>query len=256
MAAVRMSVNYAEFLKEIYFMKQTNGELKGMARQMLLGRYQVPMLAMLLSSLIPSFFLLPFNYLCSERSTYTSQAVLYYLAYFIITMIELLLSCGVKRVHLLIACGQSARISDMFWVLKNRPDRILIGGFLFTLISWIPMIPSFLFDLMPPKGLSDIAVIAVTELLSLAGLLVGFLITLPLYFIFWIYVDDPDVDTGDAFRRSMALTRGAKWRLCVMELSFIGWLLLGALSFGIGYLWILPYMDQTFTNFYLSLRQE
>ena len=35
-----------------------------------------------------------------------------------------------------------------------------------------------------------------------------------------------------------------------------GWLLLGALSFGIGYLWILPYMDQTFTNFYLSLRQE
>lgn len=49
MAAVRMSVNYAEFLKEIYFMKQTNGELKGMARQMLLGRYQVPMLAMLLS---------------------------------------------------------------------------------------------------------------------------------------------------------------------------------------------------------------
>ena len=118
------------------------------------------------------------------------------------------------------------------------------------------MIPSFLFDLMPPKGLSDITVIAVTELLSLAGLLVGFLITLPLYFIFWIYVDDPDVDTGDAFRRSMALTRGAKWRLCVMELSFIGWLLLGALSFGIGYLWILPYMDQTFTNFYLSLRQE
>ena len=79
-------------------MKRSNGELKGMARQMLLGRYQVPMLAMILSSLIPSLFLLPFNYLCSERSTIPMQAVLYYLASFIITLIELLLNCGVKRI--------------------------------------------------------------------------------------------------------------------------------------------------------------
>lgn len=237
-------------------MNYSNGELKGMARQRLLGRYQVTMLAMLLSTIIPSFFLLPFNYLCSERNTIAMQAVLYYLAYFMITLIEMLLSCGVKRIHLLIARGQSVRVSDMFWVLKNRPDRILIGGFLLTLITWIPQIPSFLFEMMPPEGLSDITVLVVAELISLAGSLVGFLITLPLYFIFWIYADDPDVDTRDAFRRSIALTQGVKWRLCLMELSFFGWMLLGTLSFGIGYLWIMPYMDQTFTNFYLELRQE
>lgn len=237
-------------------MKHSIGELKGMARQMLLGRYQTPMLAMLLASLIPSLFLLPFNYLCSERNTITSQAVLYYLAYFIISLIELLLSCGVKRIHLFIAQGQTPRISEMFWVLKNRPDRILIGGFLFTLISWIPMIPSFLFELMPPAELPDMTVLAVAELLSLAGMLVGFLITLPLYFIFWIYAENPDVDTQEAFDRSIRFTRGAKWRLCVIELSFIGWSILGALSCGIGFLWIMPYMDQTFTNFYLEQKQK
>lgn len=237
-------------------MKRSNGELKGMARDMLLGRYQVPMLAMLLGALIPSLFLLPFSYLCSERNTIATQAVLYYLAYFIITLIELLLNCGVKRIHLLIARGQAVRVSDMFWVLKNRPDRILIGGFLFTLISWIPMIPSFIFEMMPPEGLSDVSILALTELLSLAGLLVGFLITLPFYFIFWIYVDDPDADACDAFRRSISLMRGAKWRLCLMELSFVGWTILGAMSFGIGLLWILPYTDQAFTNFYLELKQE
>ena len=91
-------------------MKRSNGELKGMARQMLLGRYQVPMLAMLLASLIPSLFLLPFNYLCSDRNTIAIQAVLYYLAYFIITLIELLLNSGVKRVHLMIARGQQTQV--------------------------------------------------------------------------------------------------------------------------------------------------
>ena len=237
-------------------MKRSNGELKGMARQMLLGRYQVPMLAMILSSLIPSLFLLPFNYLCSDRSTIPMQAVLYYLASFIITLIELLLNCGVKRIHLSIARGQQAQVSDMFWVIKNRPDRILIAGFLITLITWIPLIPSFVFDLTAPETLSTGMYLMISELLSMAGLFVGFLITLPLYFVFWIYAEDPDIDTQEAFRSSLSLTRGAKWRLVLMELSFIGWLLLGALTMGIGLLWIMPYMEQAFTNFYLDQKQE
>ena len=237
-------------------MKRSNGELKGMARNMLLGHYQVPMLAMLLATLIPSMILLPFNYLCSDRNTIPMQAVLYYLASLIITMIELLLNCGVNRIHLLIARGEQAQVFDMFWVIKNRPDRILIGGFLFTLISWIPMIPSFVFDLMAPETLSTANYLIISELLTIAGIIIGFLITLPLYLIFWIYADDPDADTKEALGRSIALMRGAKWRLICMELSFFGWTVLGALSFGIGFLWILPYMNQSFTNFYLELRQE
>lgn len=237
-------------------MKRSNGELKDMARQMLLGRYQVPMLAMILSTLIPSLFLLPFSYLCSDRSTIPTQAVLYYLASFIITLIELLLNCGVKRIHLGIARGQQVQISDMFWVLKNRPDRILIGGFLITMITWIPMIPLYVFELTAPETLSTANYLIISELLSMAGLFIGFLITLPLYFVFWIYAEDPDVDTREAFRRSISLTRGAKWRLVLMELSFIGWMLLGALTLGIGLLWITPYMTQSFTNVYLDQKQE
>lgn len=237
-------------------MKRSNGELKGMARQMLLGCYQAPMLAMILASLIPSLFLLPFNYLCNGRSTIAFQAVIYYLAYFIIALIELLLGSGVKRIHLMIARGQAARVSDMFWVLKNRPDRILIGGFVYTLISWIPLLPSFLFDMMTPDGLSKTSVLAISELLWAFGLLLGFLLTLPIYFIFWLYADDPDIDTAEAFRSSISLMRGAKWRFCLMALSFIGWMLLGALSLGIGFLWIMPYIDQACTNFYLEAKHE
>lgn len=235
-------------------MRRSNGELKSMARQMLLGRYQVPMLAMILSTLIPSLFLLPFNYLCSERNAIPLQAVMYYLAYFIIVLIELLLSCGVNRIHLLISRGQTAAVSDMFWVFKNRPDRILIGGFLYTLVSWIPLIPSFVFDRMAPEGLSETSAWMISELLWLFGMLLGFLLTLPVYFIFWLYADDANIDTAEALRSSIALMRGAKWRFCLMELSFIGWMILGALSFGIGFLWILPYMSQSHTNFYLETK--
>lgn len=237
-------------------MNRSNGELKGMARQMLLGRYRVPMLAMILAALIPSLILLPFDYLCSDRDKFIIQAVLYYLAYFIITLIELMLGSGVKRIHLCIARGESVKISDMFWVLKNRPDRFLIGGCVFTLISWIPRIPAFALALMPPEGFSEMQAWALVQLASSGGQILAFLITLPFYFIFWLYVDDPQMEAMEAFRASTALLRSAKWRLCVMVLSFFGWAVLGTLSLGIGFLWILPYIDQALTNFYLEQKHE
>ena len=38
-----------------------------------------------------------------------------------------------------------------------------------------------------------------------------------------------------------------------MELSFLGWELLGALSLGIGYIWIIPYRQMTYVNAYHAL---
>ena len=45
-------------------------------------------------------------------------------------------------------------------------------------------------------------------------------------------------------------------RYFLLELSFIGWSLLGLLTLGIGLLWILPYITQTNTQFYLDLTQQ
>ena len=39
-------------------------------------------------------------------------------------------------------------------------------------------------------------------------------------------------------------------------LSFIGWAILGTLTFGILYIWLFPYMQLTFTKFYLNILGE
>jgi hypothetical protein len=39
-------------------------------------------------------------------------------------------------------------------------------------------------------------------------------------------------------------------------LSFIGWGVLALFTFGIGYLWLAPYMCMTFTKYYEQLRTE
>ena len=51
---------------------------------------------------------------------------------------------------------------------------------------------------------------------------------------------------------SKALMQGQKWRYFVLGLSFIGWVLLCVLTLFIGFLWLDPYMQATFSAFYLE----
>lgn len=53
---------------------------------------------------------------------------------------------------------------------------------------------------------------------------------------------------------SKAMTNGHKADLFVLGLSFIGWVLLGCVTFGIAYIWIVPYMETTLANAYHSLK--
>ena len=47
--------------------------------------------------------------------------------------------------------------------------------------------------------------------------------------------------------------QGHKWAWFWLPITFIGWFFLGALSFGIGYLWIMPYLQVALVIFYEDL---
>ena len=51
---------------------------------------------------------------------------------------------------------------------------------------------------------------------------------------------------------SAAIMRGNKGRLFYLELSFVPLYLLGTLSLGLGFLWIIPYVGMTEAEFYLD----
>lgn len=49
---------------------------------------------------------------------------------------------------------------------------------------------------------------------------------------------------------------GNKGKLFVLELSFIGWHFIGGLTFGLGYLFITPYIQTAKAVFYNDLLDE
>ncbi|MEC6748717.1 DUF975 family protein [Marinilactibacillus sp. XAAS-LB27] len=74
---------------------------------------------------------------------------------------------------------------------------------------------------------------------------------------YFIYKDATEsghyLSPTECITRSRELMDGYKWKLFVLELSFIGWHFLGALTLGLGYLFITPYIETSKAIFYEDL---
>lgn len=66
--------------------------------------------------------------------------------------------------------------------------------------------------------------------------------------------ENPDITATEAITRSRAMMNGHKMQLFMLGLSFIGWILVGALTLGIAMFWIAPYINTTMANFYNEIK--
>lgn len=73
---------------------------------------------------------------------------------------------------------------------------------------------------------------------------------------FYLLVDDPDMKVMEAIQKSKEMMKGYKTKLFMLDLSFLGWALLAILTFGIGFLWLTPYMLTSHAIFYDKLRDN
>lgn len=73
----------------------------------------------------------------------------------------------------------------------------------------------------------------------------------------YILADSKKVSPTDALKLSMRMTYGYKSDIFVMYLSFIGWMLLSSLTFGILQLvYVGPYMRASLAGMYLELKRD
>ena len=71
---------------------------------------------------------------------------------------------------------------------------------------------------------------------------------------YYVKVDHPEYGWKACVDESIRLMRGHKWELFMLDLSFIGWYIVGSLCLGVGILWVTPYLAATRAQFYESIR--
>lgn len=76
------------------------------------------------------------------------------------------------------------------------------------------------------------------------------------YFVPYIMSENPDIDAKRAFEISKYMTKGKKWDIFIVELSFIGWILLSIIvCCGISAVFLTPYIQATYAEMYEERRE-
>jgi uncharacterized membrane protein len=89
---------------------------------------------------------------------------------------------------------------------------------------------------------------------SLLLIIPGIVAALGYSMAIYILHDNPGLTGMEALARSKEMMDGYKGKLFSLYLSFIGWAFLCVFTFGIGYLWLAPYIKATEASFYENLK--
>ena len=74
--------------------------------------------------------------------------------------------------------------------------------------------------------------------------------------VYFLLVDHPSLSPMDAIESSKVLMKGHKWQYFCLGFRLLGWVILSIFTLGIGLLWVVPYMQTAYAEFYLELRKH
>lgn len=94
-----------------------------------------------------------------------------------------------------------------------------------------------------------------TMLWSILFIIPGIIAALSYSMVYLLYAEDQSSTAMDYLDQSKELMRGYKWNYFVFNLSFLGWMLLSVLTFGILLIWVLPYYTVAEVMYYDELKK-
>ena len=104
-------------------------------------------------------------------------------------------------------------------------------------------------------------IVVATFLMTVFVCLWSFLLIIPgiiaaiAYSLTMFVLVDEKVNGYEAIKKSKEMMKGYKWKYVVLQLSFLGWLILGVFTLGILYIWLIPYMELADLIFYDKLKE-
>ena len=212
---------------------QLNSELRAQARERLEGQWGTFVLMTFLMLVIQTILQIP-GYIGSLLEILSPENVLASLSFSnisnILSLLALPLSWGLTVSLLRNHREESVDLENLFDGFRGgRYTRVFCALFLVNLFT-------FLWAL----------------LLIIPGIMKAFSYALTPYII----MDEPELTARQAITRSCEIMEGRRWKLFCLYLSFIGWGILSLLTFGIGFLWLVPYMNASVAAFYEDARAE
>lgn len=216
---------------------------KSFAKTQLSGRWGVPVLVTLFVTVIIRIFGIPDMLNLSRSGYFTALFALDYQGLAAASQ-----NANPSLVTTIIQSVVDAILTvasiNVYLKMSRSPEPVSFSDFIEGFNNWARAILSTLWQLLW------------VTLWTLLFIIPGIIKAIAYSQMYYIIVEYKDVSVTKAMRISMEITKGHKWDLFVMYLSFLGWDILSMCTLGILQLWLAPYKNMTYINAYHSLVKE
>ena len=237
----------------------SRAQLKEKARDQMAGHYGNAILLSICRSLIVfslTFAVsMTFTMILTVRTIMGGSAETSLTEYLLLTATTTLLSIfagvfqtGITLFYLNTACNRPAVTANLFYVFKYLFKKSL--G-----ISALPFDICY-FLLRSGKGFDTITMAILCIVLMVIGMCIYIPLSLGLSQAYYLLLAFPQYNAMELMKLSFRIMKGHKWELFCLQMSFLPLGFLCLLSFGIGSLWLVPYMNMTQTLYFLDLMQN
>ncbi|MBQ8821807.1 MAG: DUF975 family protein [Lachnospiraceae bacterium] len=225
---------------------RSSAQLKAMAKDKLDGKYSTVILAVAIINII--------QFLVNTMSTPSSlfSVIMMLVTSAVISTFLGVFQTGLSFLFLNIACDAPYSTADIYYGFRNKPNRSLAVSAAIVLANLVPLLPYQIFMLLYMNTQETIWFIF-TMLFLAVGLVIYVPLSLALSQSYFLLLDFPDYGAKQILQTSCKIMKGHMGRLFYIEASFLPLQLLASLSFGIGLLWVMPYMHMTYTLFFLDI---
>ena len=228
---------------------KSSSELKGMAREQLYGKYGSAIGAYVLMNLVISSISILVR---SMLPGGTVGVVLESVVYILMLIISGVFTAGCTFIYLNVTCGNPINAPMIFYGFRNcREKAIRIQIYLIVryILSAVPFAISLGLFVATNNPVFYVF-IGLGCVILIAGIVYFYLKFLP---AFYIIHDFPEFESAQCLELASEMMKGNMGRALYIYVSFIPLRLLALLSFGIASLWVEPYLQTTFADFYLDL---
>lgn len=238
-------------------------ELKNAAKDKLDGKYGSAILILFVSAAISTGITFIINSIANVTANTiyftsgneTTVDVIYFVFDLILLAANILLgvmNAGITLSFLNMACGQPYRLKDLFYGFQTDSKKILMISAAHALCQAVCLWP---YQYLLQQYMRDYngQWLLYTAIALVIGLCIYVPVSLGISLAYYFLFDFPQYEGRETLALCWRMMKGHRGRLFLMELSFVPLILLCILSFGVGFLWLNPYMQMTYTRFYLDM---
>ena len=229
---------------------KTSAELKASAKAQLLGNYGKMISAFILMDCSCAFLL----YFAGDLLAAPTPAnrILYYVIELLVNLLLGIFMLGQARIYMNFVTGQPVALNDLLYGFRSHSELGIKIMLCYIGILFVCLIP-FAVTLSIYVLTGSVYLIPLASALLVAGMILAGTQLLALSQCYYIALDFPDYRFGQVCAMSRRVMKGQKARLFYLYVSFVPLAALCILSFGLGLLWLYPYMQCTLTHFYFDL---